>query len=181
MLLPVTDATGSRGAIRARIACTVSVWCRIWGLAVPVSTLGKLLTGKALSLLAPPGDAILVLQSLAGSWLSALLGHSLGLQDPASKPKAKTGDYPAEQACGTERRRPGKNFRSRWAWGGASGLFFFFLRTISESGTSAVTGSTGAPVRVAGLCQCGNRPVFFPALGLPREPRRGGIYELSAT
>lgn len=92
MLFPVTDATGSRGAIRARIACIVSVWCRMWGLAVPVSSLGKLRTGKALSLLAPPGDAILVLQSLAGSWLSAQLGHSLGLQDPASKPKAKTGD-----------------------------------------------------------------------------------------
>lgn len=64
------------------------------GLVVLVSILGKLLTGKALSLLAPPGDAILVLQSLAGSWLSAQLGHSRGLQEPASKPKAKTADYP---------------------------------------------------------------------------------------
>lgn len=174
MLFPVTDATWSRGAIRARIVCTVSVWCRIWGLAVPVSILGKLLTGKALSLLAPPGDAILVLQSLTGSWLSAQLGHSLGLQDAASKPKAKTGDDPRGTSlwdCVKKTRKElpqplgvGRSFRSG----------FFFLRTISEGGTSAVTGSAGAPVQVAGLCQCGDPPVFFPALGLAREPGRGG-------
>lgn len=91
----VTNATGSRGAIHATIACTVGVWGRIWGLVVPVTgVLEKLLTGKALSLLAPLGDAILVLQSFAGSWLSAQLGHSPGLQELASRPKAKTGDYP---------------------------------------------------------------------------------------
>lgn len=33
----VTDAPGSRGAIPARIVCTVCVGCRIWGLAVPVT------------------------------------------------------------------------------------------------------------------------------------------------
>lgn len=148
----VTDATGSRGTIRAWIASTVSLWCGIWGLVVPVSILGKLLTGKALSLLAPPGDAILVLQSLAWSWLSSQLGHSRGLQEPASKPKAKTGDYPHrtsvwDRSKETRKELPqplgvGRSFRS-----------VFFLRNIFEGGTSAVTGSAGAPVWVAGSCQ----------------------------
>lgn len=54
-------------------------------------------------------------------------------------------------------------------------FFFFNLRNISEGGTSAVSGSAGAPVRVAGLCQCGNRPVFLAALGLSWEPRCGDL------
>lgn len=48
-----------------------------------------------------------------------------------------------------------------------------FLMNTFGGGTSAVTGSAGAPVRVAGSCQCGSRPVFFAALGLSWEPRRG--------
>lgn len=113
------------------------------------------LTGEVLGQLTPPGGVILVLpQSLAGAWLCSQLGHSGGRREPTPKPQAETGDRPREIGswdCANDIRE-----ELPQPLGVGGGLPGCGLRSVSEGGTSAVTGSAGAPVRVAGSCLCGN-------------------------
>lgn len=105
---------------------------------------------------------LVLLQSLAGSWL--------GLHRPQWRPPGTHAKAASRNRRLAARNRPvglyeGNRERTSAAVGRGAGLPVCGLWSVSGGGTSALTGSAGAPVRVARSCQYGNRPVFYAALG----------------
>lgn len=103
--------------------------------------------------------------------LVLLLSHSMSLGSAHSEGH-RQGGKPKQEPAGVQ-LSSGKQERTSVALGCGAGLPACGAWSVSEGGTSALTGSAGAPVRVTGSRQCGNRPVFYAALVRSRELRRG--------